>query len=209
IIDWDGFKKRAAAAKKQGMIRGIGLSTYIEACGSNGPDTATIKLERDGSVTALMGSQSTGQGHDTSYAQIIADELGLSPDKVRMVQGDTDLVATGTGTGGSSSISCGGASLAGATRKLADNLKRLAADALEASAGDLDIADGAVRVAGTDRSISFVDLWKRPDATPEKLNASDALTPTAPTYPNATHIAEVEIDPATGVTRVVGYVVVD
>jgi len=207
--DWSGFEQRAAAAKQNGRIRGIGLATYIEACGSAGADTATLTLEQDGGVTALMGSQSSGQGHDTAYAQIIADHLGVPPERVRMVQGDTDRIATGIGTGGSSSIPCGGASLDGAAKKLADNLKRLAADALEASARDLELADGAARVAGTDRAISFADLARRPDATPETLTAQDVFTPTAPTYPNGTHLAEVEIDPETGAIRIVNYVVVD
>ena len=209
LADWDGFKKRAAASKKRGLLRGIGLSTYIEACGSMGPDTATIRLEQDGTATALMGSQSTGQGHITSYAQIVAEHLGLPPGRVRVEQGDTDRIATGTGTGGSSSIPCGGASLAGASRALAENLKRLAADALEASAGDLEIVDGTLRVAGTDRAITFAELANRADATPDKLTASDAFTPPQPTYPNGTHVAEVEIDEATGATRIVNYVVVD
>ena len=209
IVDWDGFKKRAAAAKRQGLLRGIGISTYIEACGSNGPDTATVQLGKDGGVTVLIGSQDSGQGHATSYAQLVADHLGLPPERVRTIQGDTDRIATGTGTGGSSSIPCGGASLVGAVQKLSENLKRLASNALEASAADLEIAAGAVRVAGTDRAITFADLAKRPDATPDKLTASDAFTPPAPTYPNGTHLAEVEIDPATGATRIVNYVVVD
>ena len=206
---WDGFRQRAAAAKRKGLIRGIGLATYVEACGSMGPDTATVTLDKDGGITALMGSQSSGQGHATSYAQIIAEHLGVAPECVRMVQGDTDRVATGTGTGGSSSIPCGGASLAGASENLAGNLRTLAADALEASPRDLEFADGAIRVAGTDRSIALADLAKRPDATAEKLTTSDAFTPPAPTYPNGTHLAEVEIDPATGATTIVNYVVVD
>jgi len=209
IADWDGFKQRAAAARRQGLIRGIGLSTYIEACGSNGPDTATVTLDRDGGVTALMGSQSSGQGHDTAYAQIIADHLGLPPERVRVLQGDTDRIATGAGTGGSSSIPCGGASLAGAAKMLADNLKPLAAEPLEASVRDLELADSAVRVVGTDRAIALADLARRPEATPDKLTAADAFAPPAPTYPNGTHLAEVEIDPATGATRIVSYVVVD
>jgi aerobic carbon-monoxide dehydrogenase large subunit len=207
--DWAGFRKRAAEAKRRGLLRGIGVSTYIEACGSNGPETAKLRLESDGGVTVLIGSQSTGQGHDTSYAQLVAEHLGLPPERVRTIQGDTDLVASGVGTGGSSSIPCGGASLAGAATKLAENLKRLAADALEASANDLEFADGAVRVVGTDRAVSFVDLAKRPEATPDKLTTSDAFTPPAPTYPNGTHLVEVEIDAATGDTRVVSYVIVD
>ena len=209
LADWDGFKRRAAAARRQGLIRGIGLSTYIEACGSMGPDTATVTLDKDGGITALMGSQSSGQGHATSYGQIIADRLGVPPERVRVVQGDTDRIATGTGTGGSSSIPCGGASLAAASERLADNLKALAADALEASARDLELADGAVRVAGTDRAIALSDLASRPGATPDKLTAADAFAPQAPTYPNGTHLAEVEIDPQTGATRIANYVVVD
>jgi carbon-monoxide dehydrogenase large subunit len=208
IGDWQGFETRAAAARRQGLIRGIGVATYIEACGSMGPDTATVSLDRDGGITALMGSQSSGQGHDTAYAQIIADHLGVPPGRVRVVQGDTDRIATGTGTGGSSSIPCGGASLAGAAEKLADNLKALAADALEASVKDLELTDGLVRVAGTDRAIALADLANRPDAA-GKLMTSDAFSPPAPTYPNGTHLAEVEIDPATGAIRIVKYVVVD
>ncbi len=208
LADWAGFRTRLAQSKKAGRLRGIGLATYIEACGSNGPETAAVRLERDGSATVLIGSQSTGQGHATAYAQLVAEHLGLPPERVTLVQGDTDRIASGVGTGGSSSIPCGGASLDGAVRKLAENLKVLAGEALEASADDLEIAGGAVRIAGTDRSISFAALAQRPDAA-EHLTAADAFTPPQPTYPNGTHIAEVEIDPATGETRIANYVVVD
>ncbi|HUI95264.1 MAG TPA: xanthine dehydrogenase family protein molybdopterin-binding subunit, partial [Xanthobacteraceae bacterium] len=208
IADWAGFRARLAQSKKAGRLRGIGLATYIEACGNNGPETARIALERDGSVTILIGSQSTGQGHATAYTQLVAEHLGIPPERVTVVQGDTERIATGVGTGGSSSISCGGASLDGATKKLAENLKALAGEALEAGADDLEITDGVVRVAGTDRTISFAALARRPDAR-ERLSAADAFTPPQATFPNGTHIAEVEIDPATGATRIVNYVVVD
>jgi carbon-monoxide dehydrogenase large subunit len=207
--DWKGFERRLAQSHKAGVLRGIGIATYIEACGNNGPDTARVRLDDDGGITVLVGTQSTGQGHATAYAQIVADHLGLAPERVRVVQGDTDLIATGTGTGGSSSIPCGGASVAGATRKLADKLKEIAADALEAAAGDLEIAAGAVHVAGTDRMISFADLARSPRARRHALWAEDAFTPQAATYPNGTHLAEVEIDPETGATRILGYWVVD
>src|SRR5262245_40559181 len=205
--DWKGFERRLAQSRKVGRLRGIGVATYVEACGNNGPDTARVRLDDDGGVTLLVGTQSTGQGHATAYAQIVADHLGLAPDRVRMIQGDTDLIATGTGTGGSSSIPCGGASVAGAAKKLAARLKDAAADALETAAGDLEIADGAVRVAGTDRSISFADLARR--SAGRALSADDAFTPTEATYPNGTHLAEVEIDPETGATRILRYLVVD
>src|SRR5207302_9895937 len=155
-----------------------------------------------GGVTVLAGTQSTGQGHATAYAQIVADHLGLAPERVRVVQGDTDMIATGTGTGGSSSIPCGGASVAGAAKKLADNVKRLAADALETSASDLEFADGFVRVVGTDRAVSFAELARRPGAA-GKLATEHAFVPAAATYPNGTHLAEVEIDPETGACRLV------
>ncbi|GIK79288.1 MAG: xanthine dehydrogenase family protein molybdopterin-binding subunit [Pseudorhodoplanes sp.] len=209
LADWAGFKKRAAAAKKQSRLRGIGIASYIEACGANGPETATLKLERDGTITLLIGTQSTGQGHDTSYAQLVAEHLGIPPTMFRMVQGDTARIRTGGGTGGSSSIPAGGASVTMAARTLADNLRELAADALEASPRDLEFDNGRIRVAGTDRSMSLADLAARPEATDEKRTAADAFRPPAPTFPNGTHIAEVEIDEATGAVKIVGYVIVD
>jgi aerobic carbon-monoxide dehydrogenase large subunit len=208
LADWSGFAKRLRLSKKAGRLRGIGLSTYIEACGNAGSETATLKLESDGSATLLIGSQSTGQGHATAYAQLVAEHLSLPPERVNMVQGDTDRIASGLGTGGSSSIPCGGASLAGAAKKLAQNIKVLAGEALEAGADDLEIVNGTVRVTGTDRMISFAALAQRPD-TENRLTATDAFTPPQATYPNGTHIAEVEIDPETGETRIVKYFVVD
>jgi carbon-monoxide dehydrogenase large subunit len=209
LADWAGFNKRAAQSKRAGKLRGIGMATYIEACGNNGPETATINLDRDGGVTVLIGSQSTGQGHATSYAQLVADRLDLAPERVRVVQGDTDKIATGAGTGGSSSIPIGGVSVDRASKTLGEQLKDLAADVLEASTGDMEIADGGVRVAGTDRAISFADIAAHPKATPEKLRAANEFGNEAPTYPNGTHIVEVEIDPDTGATSLVNYVIVD
>ncbi len=209
IADWKGFSRRLAQSKRAGRLRGIGLATYIEACGSNGPERATVRLDGDGGVTVLVGSQSTGQGHHTAYAQLVADALGLPPDKVRVVQGDTDLVRSGVGTGGSSSIPVGGVAVEGAASKLADNLKRLAAEVLEAGVGDLEFADGAVRIAGTDRAVSFADLARSPKATPELLAPRDKFAPEAATYPNGTHLVEVEIDPDTGIIGIANYVVVD
>jgi carbon-monoxide dehydrogenase large subunit len=209
LADWDGFNKRAAQSRRAGKLRGIGIATYIEACGNNGPETATLTLDRDGGVTLLIGSQSTGQGHATSYAQLVAERLDLPPDRVRVVQGDTDRIKSGAGTGGSSSIPVGGVSVDRAAMTLAEQIKEIAADALETSPGDLEISDGAVRVAGTDRVISFAELAAHPGATPEKLRAAKDFSVEPPTYPNGTHIAEVEIDPDTGATNIVNYVIVD
>jgi carbon-monoxide dehydrogenase large subunit len=206
VGDWNGFRKRHADSRKAKKLRGIGIATYIEACGGAGPQLARVNLEADGSVKVVIGSQSTGQGHQTAYAQLVAEHLDLPPEKVTVIQGDTDSIPTGFGTGGSSSIPAGGASVSGAAKKLSDNLKKLAADALEAGPSDLEIADGQVRVAGTDRAISFADLAKSSNG--ELLKTEDAWTP-QPTYPNGTHLVEVEIDPDTGATEIVRYTVVD
>ncbi len=209
IADWHGFDERAAASKKAGRLRGIGFATYIEACGANGPETAKLTLEDDGAVTVLIGSQSSGQGHHTAYAQLVAEHLDLPPERVRVVQGDTALIATGAGTGGSNSIPCGGVAVADAARALADNLKRVAADALEASLADLEIADAQVRIAGTDRALSFAALKRAPKASPDLFITEDTFAPRAATYPNGTHLVEVEIDAETGHVDILNYVVVD
>ena len=208
-IDWKGFSKRAKESKKKGLIRGIGLASYVEICGIVGPETAVVKLGEDGHVNVLIGSQSTGQGHQTAYAQLVAEQFGVPPERVNVIQGDTDLIATGAGTGGSSSIPIGGVAVERATRKLGENLKELAAAALEASAADVEISEGALRIAGTDRAISFADVARRANGASEKLSASEEFGVTGGTYPNGTHIAEVEIDPGTGATRITDYVIVD
>lgn len=209
IADWKEFGKRAKAAKKNGLIRGIGLASYVEVCGTMGEETANVRMDPNGDITVLIGTQSSGQGHQTAYAQIVAEQFGVAPERVHVHQGDTAEIATGLGTGGSASIPSGGVSVERATRELGQKLKEIAAQALEASAGDLEITDGIVRIAGTDRSISFADLAKRPNADPSKLNASATFASADGTYPNGTHVAEVEIDPATGIIKVVNYVIVD
>ncbi|MEH6950085.1 xanthine dehydrogenase family protein molybdopterin-binding subunit [Nitrobacter sp. NHB1] len=208
IANWKEFPKRAKAAKKRGLVRGIGLASYVEVCGTMGRERADVRLDPNGDVTVLIGTQSSGQGHATAYAQIVADQFGIPPERVHMIQGDTDVVVSGLGTGGSSSIPSGGVSVERATRKLGDQLREIASEALETSAADLEISHGSVRIAGTDRSISFVDLAKRA-ADPSKLTANESFSSADGTYPNGTHVVEVEIDPATGKTELVNYVVVD
>ena len=209
VADWKEFPKRAKAAKKRGFVRGIGLATYVEVCGTMGEETADVRLDPNGDVSILIGTQSSGQGHQTAYAQLVAEQLGLPPERVHIYQGDTDQVATGLGTGGSASIPTGGVSVERATRTLGANLREIAAEALEASPGDLEIDAGTIRVAGTDRSVSFADLAKRPGVDPSKLRASATFASADGTFPNGTHLAEVEIDPATGIIKIVNYVIVD
>ncbi len=166
VANWKEFPKRAKAAKKQGLVRGIGLASYVEVCGTMGEETANVALDPNGDITILIGTQSSGQGHQTAYAQLVAEQFGVPPERVHVLQGDTDKIATGLGTGGSASIPTGGVSVERATRDLGNKLKEIAAEALETSAGDLEISNGLVRIAGTDRSISFADLAKRPGVDP-------------------------------------------
>lgn len=209
VADWTGFKARQKASAKNGKIRGIGLACYIEACGGGGPESSTVILERDGMVTVLIGTQSNGQGHETAYSQLVSQHLDIPMERIRIVQGDTDKVETGSGTGGSRSIPVGGAALNKATEILADNLKQLAGEKLEAGVGDLEIVGGAVRIVGTDRALTLAEIAALPGARAEQLRVHQSWTPPEATYPNGTHVCELEIDPGTGGTVILNYVVVD
>lgn len=208
VADAAGFAARRAAAKRTGRLRGFGVATYVEACAFPGHEPATIILDADGSVTLLIGTQTNGQGHATAYSQFVAEHLGIDYNRINLVQGDTDRVADGAGTGGSRSIPIGAVSVDRAAGALAEQVKRLAAERLEAAVGDLELADGAVRVAGTDRSLSLAELAAG-TADKSQLTAVGDFEQPAPTYPNGTHACEVEIDPQTGMTEIVGYWIVD
>lgn len=205
---WSDFDARASAAKAGGKVRGIGMATYIEACAFAGSEPAFVELMPDGNFTLKIGTQSNGQGHATAYAQLAADKLGLDYEIIEVRQGDTDELAKGGGTGGSRSVPLGGASVAIAAENLSEKLKKLAADELEASAGDIELADGGARIAGTDRFIAFADLAAKA-GDPEDLKADGEFKQAEATYPNGTHVCEVEIDPQTGTTEIVRYTIVD
>ena len=208
VAGWDTIKDRVKAAKKQGRVRGIGMATYIEACGGGNPENAWMTLEKDGGVTLKIGTQSNGQGHKTAYAQLASQHLDIPIEKITVIQGDTALIPTGTGTGGSRSLPVGGAAVDVGARKLVDVIKELAAAEMEVGVGDLEIAGGAVRVVGTDKVLTYQAVANLPGAE-DKLSTHGTWTPPEPTFPNGTHIAEVEIDPETGRTEVVAYTVVD
>jgi carbon-monoxide dehydrogenase large subunit len=205
---WESFDQRLAASTAAGKIRGIGMATYIEACAFAGSEPAHLELNGDGTVTLLIGTQTNGQGHATAYAQFVAEKLNIDISKVKMHQGDTDRLATGGGTGGSRSIPLGGVSAARAGEDLAEKIRRIAADELEASAADIELVDGSARIVGTDSAISFADVAKVAKQ-PEDLTGFGEFVQDEATYPNGTHICEVEIDPDTGQTEIVGYTVVD
>jgi carbon-monoxide dehydrogenase large subunit len=205
---WKDFDKRLAASKKAGKIRGIGMATYIEACAFPGSEPAFVELNGDGTVTLKIGTQSTGQGHATAYAQLVAEKLNMPIEKVVMRQGDTDDLDEGEGTGGSRSIPLGGVSASRAGEALAEKIRRIAADELEASAVDIELHEGSARIVGTDRSMSYADI-ARAAKQPGDLQAMGEFVQDEATYPNGTHICEVEIDPETGETKIVGYTIVD
>ena len=207
--DYSGFDARAASARASGKIRGIGISSYIECTAWGNGEQGSVELDKNGDFTVLIGTQSNGQGHETAYAQVVSQFLDVPLERIKVLQGDTDRIATGNGTGGSRSIPVGAVMVNRASQTLAASLKELAADKLEAAVADLEIADGKVRIAGTDRSISYAEIAQLPSATPSKLKAIESFEPPNATYPNGTHVCEVEIDPDTGVTEIVRYTIVD
>jgi carbon-monoxide dehydrogenase large subunit len=207
--DVDGFEGRADAAKTRGKLRGLGFSSYIECTAWGEGEDGSVTLEPDGTFTVLVGTQSNGQGHATAYAQTASQYLDVPIDRIRVVQGDTDRVKTGNGTGGSRSIPVGSVMVAGASEKLVAQLKELASEKLEAAVADLEVGDGGIRIAGTDSALSYAELAALPGATEEKRMGRDAFVPPQATYPNGTHVCEVEIDEDTGVISVERYTVCD
>jgi len=207
--DAAGFEARAAESKARGLLRGLGYSSYIECTAWDGEKETSLLLEKDGTLTLLIGTQSTGQGHETAYAQVVSEQFDVPLDRIKVVQGDSDRISRGEGTGGSRSIPIGAVTTARASKALAESLKELAADRLEAATADLEIVDGRFRIVGTDRSLSLSEIAALPSATPERLRRAGSYTPDMATYPNGTHICEVEIDPETGTVQILRYTVVD
>ncbi len=206
--DWDGFPQRLAKSAARGRLRGIGMATYIEACAFAGSEPAHVNLNQDGSVTLRIGTQTNGQGHATAYAQLVAEKLGIDVALVKTLQGDTDDLPSGGGTGGSRSVPLGGVSAARAGAALAEKIKALAADELEAAPADIELADGMARIVGTDRAIGFAEIAKAADDPRTLVGFGDFVQDEA-TYPNGTHICELEIDPETGGTEILTYTIVD
>ena len=215
--DAAGFPVRREAAKRRGLLRGLGIANYVERCGGGAGlgERADLAVDADGSVTLFIGSMSNGQGHETAYSQILNHRLGLPFEKIRIVQGDTDRVASGTGTGGSWSLPMGGGALVHAVDHLIEAARPTAAEALEAAVSDLEFREGAFRVAGTDLAISFADTAARAaadgrirsDGAPG-LEANAIFRPENYTFPYGTHVCEVEVDPETGTVRLLAYTAV-
>jgi aerobic carbon-monoxide dehydrogenase large subunit len=214
--DAAGFAARQTAARARGRYRGLGFAVYIEQSGMPPDEFAELRFEPSGTLTMLLGTQSSGQGHQTAYAQLAAERLGLPPERIRVLQGDTAAISFGRGTGGSRSLPVGGASVDAAAQKLIAKGRKIAAHLLEAAEADVDFADGAFRIAGTDRELGIEAVAQaafNPAQLPEGVEPGFAesghFTPPAPTFPNGCHVCEVEIEPDTGHVDIVRYLVVD
>ena len=191
-----------------GKLIGIGLATYVEACGGGGPEWATVRVARSGDITVTIGTQSNGQGHETAYKQLVAEQLGVAPDRITVVQGDTTIIARGSGTGGSRSIPVGGASVNVAALAVQDRAKALAADYMEAAVADIHYEEGRFSIVGTDRSMTLAEIAQR-SPTEVAMEEQGSFKPPAATFPNGAHVVEVEVDPETGGVEIVRYTVVD
>ena len=194
--DTAGFASRRAISHAAGRIRGTGMAQYCERVAGAWSETAWIEMQGDGTVTVLSGTMSNGQGHETAFAQLISSQLGIDADQIMVIQGDTDRIPSGHGTGGSASLGIGGAAIAAAGDDLVRLATPLAAEALEAAEIDVEFAGGRFAVVGTDRSVGWDAVALRIGAG--MLAASGFFQPSTPTFPNGCHIAEVEIDPETG-----------
>jgi len=193
--DWNGFEERRKQSLRSGKVRGRGLAVYLEWTGALPTETVDIEIDADGTVTVFSGTQAMGQGLETTYTQLANEVLGVPLEKIKIVQGDTDR-ANGVGSVGSRSAFVGGSAVVAAGRKAILRCKELAAETLEAAAADIELRDGRLRIAGTDRSISLAELAARQPARVVRVAATE--TPSTPSWPNGAQVAEVEIDAETG-----------
>jgi carbon-monoxide dehydrogenase large subunit len=214
-MDYAGFATRRAAAAARGKRRGLGLAYYLEATGGDPTERAEIRFADDGFVDVYVGTQSTGQGHETAYVQLTANRLGIDGDKIRICQGDTDTIPVGGGTGGARSLYSEGQAIVKTADSVIEKGKQAAAEVLEAAVADISFIDGDFSIVGTDRSIDIISLaaTQRKKAASGQpaitLDTAEVAAIDNHTFPNGCHMAEVEIDPETGVTRVVRYIVCD
>jgi carbon-monoxide dehydrogenase large subunit len=211
ISDHAGFAKRKKDSRKRGKLRGIAVGSYLEVTAPPGVELGKIVFEDDGSVKLITGTLDYGQGHATPFAQVMADQLGVPFEAVKLVQGDSDIVHTGNGTGGSRSITASGMAIVEASKLVIEKGKKAAAHLMEAAEGDIEFAKGRFTIAGTDRSIDIMELAQRlregkvPEGVPSSLDVDHTTKEVPSTFPNGCHVAEVEIDPDTGVVQIVRY----
>jgi carbon-monoxide dehydrogenase large subunit len=216
LADVAGFERRRAESRARGKLRGLGLSNTIERAAAGGFEAAELRFDRGGTVTVIAGSITQGMGHETIYKQLVCDRLGLRPDQVHYVQGDTEKVAIGEGSGGSRTATLGGSAVYLATERIVDKAKTIAAHLLEAAEADINFKEGVFAIPGTDRKVPLADIaaaaWEPqslPDGMEPGLVASAAFAAKQQNFPNGVHICELEIDPETGEVEILDYSVVD
>jgi carbon-monoxide dehydrogenase large subunit len=203
LADWQGFAARREQSRAQGKLRGRGIATFLEWTGGNAlEEKVTVNVTADGFIELGSATQAMGQGIATSYAQLAVDVFGVPIDRIRVLQGDTDR-ANGFGSAGSRSLFTGGSAVHVASLRTVDQAKSLAADALEAPVGDIEYAEGRFNVAGTDLGIGLFELAARQPET--RISVDGSAKADAPSWPNACHVCEVELDAATGEVAVVAY----
>ena len=209
--DRDGFAARRAASEADGKLRGLGLAYCVDACGGQNSETATLKVDPQGIVTVLIGCQSNGQGHATAFSQVVADRLGIDIGKIRVIQGDSDLIAVGKGTGGSRSVPVGSVACERGVDNLIAKGKQLAADALEAAEADIEYADGVFSVAGTDRRLDLGALAETAMANGQESSFEEEgfFEAEVRTFPNGCYVCEVEVDRETGKVTVASFTSAD
>jgi carbon-monoxide dehydrogenase large subunit len=207
--DTAGFAARRRASEAQGLLRGLGFAYHIKGTGGNPSENVDIRFEADGSVSLITGTQHIGQGHETTFPQILADRLGVPNELIRLRQGDTDLIEHGGGHGSSRATYMGGTAIFRAAEEIVRKGTRIAAEMLEAAEPDIRFDDGDFVVAGTDRRVSLLDVAREARAAGEPLDTYHFWTREWMTFPNGTHVAEVEIDRDTGQVTLARYAAVD
>jgi aerobic carbon-monoxide dehydrogenase large subunit len=211
ISDHAGFAKRKKESRKGGKLRGIAVGSYLEVTAPPSGELGKITFEPDGAVKLTTGTLDYGQGHATPFAQVLSAQLGVPFESVKLEQNDSDLVRFGNGTGGSRSITATGTAIVESAALVIAKGKQAAAHLMEASESDIEFANGRFTIAGTDRSIDIMELSRRlregkiPEGVPSSLDVDHSTKETPSTFPNGCHVAEVEIDPETGIVRIVRY----
>ena len=212
IADIAGFEARKRDSASRGKLRGLGIGSFLEVTAPPGKEMGGIRFDANGDVTIITGTLDYGQGHATPFAQVLSRTLGIPFERIKLLQGDSDQLIAGGGTGGSRSVTASGAAIVEASAKVIDNGKAIASHVLEASPADIEFGNGRFTIAGTDRSIGVMELaeklrtgLKLPDDVPQTLDVSHTSAGVPSAFPNGCHICEVEIDPETGMTEIVKY----
>jgi carbon-monoxide dehydrogenase large subunit len=210
--DIKGFTARKRESKKRGKLRGLGIGSYLEVTAPPNKEMGGVRFEADGTVTLITGTLDYGQGHAAAFAQVLSSQLGIPFERIKLLQGDSDELIAGGGTGGSRSITASSTAIVEASAKVIEKGKQIASHVLEASAADIEFSNGNFVIAGTDRSINIMELAKKlhagislPADAPASLDVKHASEPVPSAFPNGTHVAEVEIDPESGEVDVVKY----